>query len=112
DDISRVAQWSKATRDPGSNLGSVVAGRDRETHGVAHNWPSVVQCRGGNGRQDVAQLVEHGVCNTSYAYGVEDMTVEEAYELGRRGITHAQRRLLWRSGQPVPHAGGRLDKGV
>ncbi|KAK6292578.1 hypothetical protein J4Q44_G00371620 [Coregonus suidteri] len=50
-ETSRVAQWSKAlhrsascaTRDPGSNPGSVVAGRDRETHGAAHNWPSVVQ---------------------------------------------------------------------
>ncbi|KAK6298627.1 hypothetical protein J4Q44_G00316820 [Coregonus suidteri] len=61
---SRVAQWSKAlhrsascaTRDPGSNPGSVVAGRDQETHGAVHNWPSVVQGRGGNGRQGCSSV--------------------------------------------------------
>ena len=31
----------------GSSPGSVAAGRDRETHGAAHNWPSVVRVRGG-----------------------------------------------------------------
>ena len=35
----------------GSSTGSVAAGHDRETHGVAHNWPSVVRVMGGFGRQ-------------------------------------------------------------
>lgn len=40
----------------------------------------------------------------SYAYGVvdsgykEDMTVEEAYELGRRGIVHATHRDAYSGG--------------
>ena len=50
-----MVQWSKAlhrsascaTRDPGSSPGSVAAGRDRETHVAAHNWPSIVMVRGG-----------------------------------------------------------------
>lgn len=43
-------------------------------------------------------------CGNSYAYGVvdsgyrEDMTVEEAYELGRRGITHATHRDAYSGG--------------
>lgn len=43
-------------------------------------------------------------CGSSYAYGVvdsgyrEDMTVEEAYELGRRGITHATHRDAYSGG--------------
>ena len=45
-----MAQWSKAlhcsascaTRDSGSSPGTVAAVRDRETHGVVHNGPSVV----------------------------------------------------------------------
>ncbi|KAK6291191.1 hypothetical protein J4Q44_G00384020, partial [Coregonus suidteri] len=51
--VRQVAQWSKAlhhnascaTRDPGSSPGSVAAGRNRETHGAAHNWSSVVQAQ-------------------------------------------------------------------
>ena len=42
---------SCATRDPGSSPSSVAAVCDRETHGEAHNWPSVVRVRGGFGRQ-------------------------------------------------------------
>ncbi|CAB1336290.1 unnamed protein product [Coregonus sp. 'balchen'] len=38
------------------NVRSVVAGRDRETHGAAHNWPSVIQGRGGNGRQGCSSV--------------------------------------------------------
>lgn len=43
-------------------------------------------------------------CGNSYAYGVvdsgyrEDMTVEEAYELGRRGIAHATHRDAYSGG--------------
>ncbi len=43
-------------------------------------------------------------CGNSYAYGVvdsgyrEDMTVEEAYELGRRGIVHATHRDAYSGG--------------
>lgn len=43
-------------------------------------------------------------CGSSYAYGVvdsgyrEDMTVEEAYELGRRGIAHATHRDAYSGG--------------
>ena len=33
----------------GLSPGSVAAGRDRETHGAAHNWLSVVQISGGFG---------------------------------------------------------------
>ena len=54
----RVAQRSKVlhrsvsavTTDPGLILGCVAAGRDREIHEEAHNWPSVIQVRGGFGR--------------------------------------------------------------
>jgi hypothetical protein len=31
----------------GLSPGSVAAGHDREIHGAAHNWPSVVRLRGG-----------------------------------------------------------------
>ena len=50
--VSRVARWwSKAlhlsargiTTDPGSIPGCITTGRDRESHRVAHNWPSGVQ---------------------------------------------------------------------
>ena len=66
---SRVALWSKAlclsascaTRDYCSNPGSVAAGRDRETHGAAHNWPSVVRVRGGFGRQGFSCPIGLGV---------------------------------------------------
>lgn len=43
-------------------------------------------------------------CGNGYAYGVmdsgyyEDMTVEEAYELGRRGIAHATHRDAYSGG--------------
>lgn len=43
-------------------------------------------------------------CGNSFAYGVvdsgfrEDMTVEEAYELGRRGIAHATHRDAYSGG--------------
>lgn len=43
-------------------------------------------------------------CGNSYAYGVidsgyrEEMTVEEAYELGRRGIAHATHRDAYSGG--------------
>lgn len=43
-------------------------------------------------------------CGNGYAYGVvdsgyrEDMSVEEAYELGRRGITHATHRDAYSGG--------------
>lgn len=43
-------------------------------------------------------------CGNSYAYGVvdsgyrEDMSVEEAYELGRRGIAHATHRDAYSGG--------------
>ena len=43
-------------------------------------------------------------CGNSYAYGVmdsgyhDDLTVEEAYELGRRGIAHATHRDAYSGG--------------
>jgi hypothetical protein len=37
----------------GSSPGSVAAGRDRETHGAAHNWPSVVRVVEGLAGRDV-----------------------------------------------------------
>lgn len=43
-------------------------------------------------------------CGNGYAYGVvdsgyrEDMSVEEAYELGRRGIVHATHRDAYSGG--------------
>jgi hypothetical protein len=44
-----VAQQSKAlhhsaigvTTDPGSILGCITTGSDRESHRAAHNWPSI-----------------------------------------------------------------------
>jgi hypothetical protein len=38
------------TTDPGSILGCITTDCDRETHRVAHNWPSIVRVRGGFGR--------------------------------------------------------------
>jgi hypothetical protein len=61
---SRMMYWSKAlhrnascaTRDPGSSPASVTAGHNRETHGAAHNWPSVVWVKGGFGRQGYSPI--------------------------------------------------------
>uniref|UniRef100_A0A3P9AFT2 Proteasome subunit beta n=1 Tax=Esox lucius TaxID=8010 RepID=A0A3P9AFT2_ESOLU len=56
-----------------------------------------------NGTRLSGQMFSTG-CGNSYAYGVidsgyrEDMTVEEAYELGRRGITHATHRDAYSGG--------------
>ena len=36
--------------EPGSIPGCITSGRDQESHRVAHNWPSIVQVRGGLGR--------------------------------------------------------------
>ena len=66
-----MAQWSKAlhrsancvTRDPVSNPGSVAAGRDRETHGRRTIGPASSRVGEGMAGRDVAQLIEHGVCN-------------------------------------------------
>ena len=44
----------------GSCPGSVAAGRDPETHGVVHNWPSVVQVREGLAGRDI--LVSSDSC--------------------------------------------------
>ena len=54
---------SCATRDPGSNPGSVAAGRDRETHGWRTIGPASSRVGEGMAGRDVAQLIEHGVCN-------------------------------------------------
>ena len=47
-----MVQWSKA---PGLGLspGSVAAGHDREAHGAAHIWPSVVWVREGLAGRDI-----------------------------------------------------------
>jgi hypothetical protein len=55
---SCVVQRSKAlhlsargvTTDPGSILGCITTGRDRESHSAAHFWLSVVRVRGEFGR--------------------------------------------------------------
>jgi hypothetical protein len=38
---------------PGSISGSVAASREREVHGVTHNWPSVVRVRDGLAGRDI-----------------------------------------------------------
>ena len=43
----------------GLSPGSVAAGRDRETHGAAHNWSSVVRVRGGFGQQGCPCPITH-----------------------------------------------------
>lgn len=56
-----------------------------------------------NGTRLSGQMFSTGSGN-SYAYSVvdsslrEDMTVEEAYELGRRGIVHATHRDAYSGG--------------
>lgn len=73
-----------------------------------HNRLSVLQGPGlyyvdDNGTRLSGRMFSTG-CGNSYAYGVvdsgyrEDMTVEEAYELGRRGIAHATHRDAYSGG--------------
>lgn len=56
-----------------------------------------------NGTRLSGHMLSTG-CGNSYAYGVvdsgyrEDMTVEEAYELGRWGIAHATHRDIYSGG--------------
>ena len=48
-----MAQWSKALFRSASCASSVAAGRNREAHGAAHNWPSVVWVREGLAGRDI-----------------------------------------------------------
>ena len=52
---SWLAQWLRAVpaETLGSHPGSVATGRDREVHGVTHNWPSIVRVREGLAGRDI-----------------------------------------------------------
>lgn len=82
-------------RGMGLSVGSMICGWDREGPGLYYVDD--------NGTRLSGQMFSTG-CGNSYAYGVidsgyrEDMTVEEAYELGKRGITHATHRDAYSGG--------------
>uniref|UniRef100_A0A1A7WCK5 Proteasome subunit beta n=1 Tax=Iconisemion striatum TaxID=60296 RepID=A0A1A7WCK5_9TELE len=82
-------------RGMGLSMGSMICGWDKQGPGLYY----VNQ----NGTRLSGRMFSTGSGN-GYAYGVvdsgykEDMTVEEAYELGRRGITHATHRDSYSGG--------------
>ncbi|KAJ8000098.1 hypothetical protein DPEC_G00201320 [Dallia pectoralis] len=82
-------------RGMGLSMGSMIIGWDNKGPGLYYvddNGTRLSGCMFSTG------------CGSSYAYGVidsgyrEDMTPEEAYELGRRGITHATHRDAYSGG--------------
>ncbi|XP_028821909.1 proteasome subunit beta type-8-like isoform X1 [Denticeps clupeoides] len=82
-------------RGMGLSMGSMICGWDKKGPGlyyVDHN-----------GTRFSGRMFSTG-CGNGYAYGVvdsgyrEDMTVEEAYELGRCGIAHATHRDAYSGG--------------
>ncbi|XP_023270466.1 proteasome subunit beta type-8 [Seriola lalandi dorsalis] len=82
-------------RGMGLSMGSMICGWDKEGPGLYYVDDNATRLSG--------RMFSTG-CGNSYAYGVvdsgyrEDMTVEEAYELGRRGIAHATHRDAYSGG--------------
>ncbi|KAK2920770.1 proteasome subunit beta type-8 [Channa argus] len=82
-------------RGMGLSVGSMICGWDKQGPGLYYVDD--------NGTRLPGRMFSTG-CGNSYAYGVvdsgyrEDMTVEEAYELGRRGIAHATHRDAYSGG--------------
>ncbi|KAK6323727.1 hypothetical protein J4Q44_G00060660 [Coregonus suidteri] len=82
-------------RGMGLSMGSMIVGWDNKGPGLYYVDDNATRLSG--------RMFSTG-CGSSYAYGVmdsgyrEDMTVEEAYELGRRGITHATHRDAYSGG--------------
>lgn len=82
-------------RGMGLSMGSMICGWDKEGPGLYYVDD--------NGTRLSGRMFSTG-CGSSFAYGVvdsgyrEDMTVEEAYELGRRGIAHATHRDAYSGG--------------
>ncbi|KAM9419698.1 proteasome subunit beta type-8-like [Salvelinus alpinus] len=82
-------------RGMGLSMGSMIVGWDNKGPGLYYVDDNATRLSG--------HMFSTG-CGSSYAYGVidsgyrEDMTVEEAYELGRRGITHATHRDAYSGG--------------
>ncbi|XP_059206426.1 proteasome subunit beta type-8 [Centropristis striata] len=82
-------------RGMGLSMGSMICGWDKEGPGLYYVDD--------NGTRLSGRMFSTG-CGNSYAYGVvdsgyrEDMTVEEACELGRRGIAHATHRDAYSGG--------------
>ncbi|XP_045075934.1 proteasome subunit beta type-8-like [Coregonus clupeaformis] len=82
-------------RGMGLSMGSMIIGWDNKGPGLYYVDDNATRLSG--------HMFSTG-CGSSYAYGVvdsgyrEDMTVEEAYELGRRGITHATHRDAYSGG--------------
>uniref|UniRef100_G3N4D2 Proteasome subunit beta n=1 Tax=Gasterosteus aculeatus TaxID=69293 RepID=G3N4D2_GASAC len=87
-------------RGMGLSMGSMICGWDKEGPGLYY-----VDDRG---TRLSGRMFSTG-CGSSYAYGVvdsgyrEDMAVEEAYELGRRGIAHATHRDAYSGGAVNNH---------
>jgi hypothetical protein len=63
----------------GSSPGSVAAGRDREAHGAAHNWPSVFRVREGLAGRDILWSDDScggpGAVHARQVYGVSSNTL-------------------------------------
>ncbi|KAL7883068.1 hypothetical protein SRHO_G00007260 [Serrasalmus rhombeus] len=82
-------------RGMGLSMGSMICGWDKKGPGLYYVDDDGTRLSG--------RMFSTG-CGNSYAYGVvdsgynEDMTVEEAYELGRRGIAHATHRDAYSGG--------------
>lgn len=82
-------------RGMGLSIGSMICGWDKKGPGLYYVDE--------NGTRLSARMFSTG-CGNSYAYGVvdsgyrEDMSVEEACELGKRGITHATHRDAYSGG--------------
>ncbi|KAL6099349.1 psmb8 [Pungitius sinensis] len=82
-------------RGMGLSMGSMICGWDQEGPGLYYVDDQGTRLSG--------RMFSTG-CGSSYAYGVvdsgyrEDMTVDEAYELGRRGIAHATHRDAYSGG--------------
>lgn len=90
-----LSNMMQGYRGMGLSIGSMVCGWDKEGPGLYYVDD--------NGTRLSGWMFSTG-CGNSYAYGVvdsgykEDMTVEEAYELGRRGIAHATHRDAYSGG--------------
>ncbi|CAL8238622.1 unnamed protein product [Lota lota] len=82
-------------KNMGLSMGSMICGWDQKGPGLYYVDD--------NGTRLSGSMFSTG-CGNSYAYGVmdsgyrDDMTVEEACELGRRGITHATHRDAYSGG--------------